>query len=181
MSETDDTNAVARERADKSLDAAVGELRAAAHKIGLEHEVPEGIAGHSIEELLGRITYIPSMARELRRAAGQAMAKGELRKLFDQAAQAPDGAGKKPEAPATIKALIEPSKIPANIPVGRDVQDLDGITVQTVKALKAAGLATVGDVVTVPDEHLVKLSGLGEKSVVQIRAAIARASSAGTT
>lgn len=174
MDEAEQMTAVARERADNQIDAALGALRKSAHEIGIEHGIPEGIAGHSIEELLGRMAYIPSMARDLRRACGQELAKQELNKLFDQnleTSERPRAA----KAPPPIQK-IEPSKIPPAIPVGLDVGSLDGVSVQTIKALRDAGLNKVGDVVNIPDEHLIKMQGLGEKSVAHIRAAIAKAS-----
>ena len=58
------------------------------------------------------------------------------------------------------------------------VDDLSGVTTQTVKALKEAGLFTVGDVAAVPDAHLLKFKGIAEKSLAQVRAAIAKASGA---
>lgn len=174
MTDAEQMTIVARERADKKIDSALGELRKAALAIGKKHGIPEDIAGHSIEELLGRMAYIPSMARDLRRACGQELAKLELNKFLDEAQDEPA------LKTSTAKpAPIEPSNIPGNIPIGLDVGQLDGITGQTVKALREAGLNKVGDIVTVPDEHLIKFNGLGEKSIAQIRVAIAKASSAG--
>lgn len=179
MSTAEQMTAVARERADKTIDKAIGELRAAALAIGKKHDIPEDIAGHSIEELLGRMAYIPSMARELRRSCGQELAKIELKRFLE------DSTLKTRKADVISTADIKPatkvipaSEIPANIPVGMDVGDLHGVTVQAVKALRTAGLTKVGDVVVVPDAHLVKINGLGDKSVAMIRAAIARAASA---
>ena len=169
MSEAELT-AIARERAEKRIDGALGELKKAAREIGKKYGIPDGIGGHTIEELLGRIAYIPTMARDMRRACGQELAKQELDTFLTEGA--PE---KLKEAPPTAK-IIEPSLIPGNIPVGLDVGDLDGVSVQAVAALREAGLNKVGDVVNVPDEFLVKINGLGEKSVAHIRAAIAKAS-----
>lgn len=172
MIDAEQMTAVARERADQRIDSALGELRKAALEIGKKHGIPENIAGHSIEELLGRMAYVPTMARDLRRACGQELAKQELNAFLDgsaSTAQAP-----KPPAPAAAK--IEPSLIPGNIPVGMDVGDLDGVSTQTIAALRASGLTKIGDIVAIPDEHLCKMNGLGEKSVAHLRAAIAKAS-----
>jgi hypothetical protein len=174
--EPDQLTQVARERADERIASAIGELHKAAAAIGKKHGIPEGINGHSVDELLGRIAYIPSMARELRRALALELTRGELNEAMKL--------GKKPASPPPApgakgpEALIEPSEIPDAIPVGLDVADLSGITVQTVKALKAAGLHTVGDLARIPDEHLEKVQGLGAKSVAQIRAAVGKASTA---
>lgn len=174
MPEANELMQVARQRAETTIDAALGELHAAAKEIGEKHEIPENIAGHSVSELLGRMAYIPSMARDLRRITGQELAKIELDKVMS-------GKSSKPKAaptpvPAPKQAAAEPSKIPDAVPVGMDVSELSGVTVQAVKALKAAGLHTVGDVVTVPDEHMLKIDGIAEKSLQQIRGAITRAS-----
>ena len=175
MDEMEQLAAVARERADKCIDGALGELHAAALEIGKEHDMPEGIAGHSIDELLGRMAYIPTMARDLRRACGQELAKRYINDMMTgKAAKVTTKVVDEPPA-----GKIEPSKIPGNIPVGMDVGDLDGVTVQAINALRTAGLTKIGDVVNVPDEHLVKITGLGEKSVAHIRAAIAKASESG--
>lgn len=168
----DEMTQVARREADKIIDTALGELRAAARDIGRRHEIPENIGGLSTEELLGRMAYIPSMARDLRRIAGQEIAK----QLIEQQIRRPPPSSPFPEPPPIEDSdRIDVSKIPDAIPVGMDVVDLDGVTVQTIKALKAAGLKTVGDVVAVPDEHLLKVSGIAEKGLQQIRAAIAKA------
>jgi hypothetical protein len=169
MEEIEQMTIVARERADKRIDTALGEMHAAAHKIGVAQKIPENIAGLSIEELLGRMAYIPTMARDLRRACGQELAKQELNAFLDTTPVPSNKAASKLPPP------IEPSKIPETIPVGMDVGDLDGVSTQTIAALRNAGLNSVGDVVAVPDEHLAKMQGLGEKSVAHIRAAIAKA------
>ncbi len=169
MTEVEQFTAIARERADKRIDAALGELHTAALSIGKKHGIPEGICGHSIDELLGRMAYIPTMARDLRRACGQELAKHEINAMMDGTASVKQD--KKP-----VPAKVEPSKIPGNIPVGMDVGNLDGISVQTIAALRAAGLTKVGDIMDVPDAHLIKQPGLGEKSVAHVRAAIAKAS-----
>ena len=176
MTDATELTVVARERADKRIDAAVGELIAAAHEIGKKHGIPEGIQGHSIGELLGRMAYIPSMARDLRRACGQELSKLEIDKVFEEKAGGADPAAQvETPAPKTASEVIPPSKIPDSVPIGMDVGDLSGVTVQAVKALKSAGLHKVGDVVNVPDEHLEKINGLGAKSVAMIRTAIAQA------
>ena len=170
MTDAEQMTKLARERADIRIDTAIGELRKAAVEIGKKHNIPENIAGHSIEELLGRMTYVPSMARDLRRACGQELAKQELNAFLD-------GSAASAQVPKILApAPIEPSKIPGNIPVGMDVGDLDGVSWQTIAALRASGLNKIGDVVGVPDEHLIKMNGLGEKSVAHVRAAIAKAS-----
>ncbi len=171
MSEIDQITAVARERADKRIDTALGQLHAAATRIGEEVGIPDNIAGQSIEQLLGRMAYIPTQARDLRRACAQELAKQEIDAMMS-------GKGL-PDPPAPVKvAVVEPSKIAGNIPVGLDVGSLDGISVQTVAALRALGLTNIGDIVNVPDEHLIKQQGLGEKSVAHLRVAIAKASGA---
>lgn len=174
MTTANEATVVARQRADKRIDSAIGELHAAALAIGKKYDIPEGVAGHSVDELLGRMAYVPTMARDLRRACGQELAQQELKQAFG------DLPGSSKRAPKTNKPnppVIDPSKIAANVPVSLDIGQLDGITTQTVKALRAAGLNKVGDIVTVPDEHLHKMQGLGEKSVAQIRVAIANAAS----
>ena len=176
MTEGEQITAIARERAEKRIDSALGDLKKAAREIGKKYGIPDGIGGHTIEELLGRMAYIPTMARDMRRACGQELAKQELANFLDDAAE-PEG---RQVLPPPIHPAIEPSKIPRKIPVGMDVCDLDGVTVQAINALRTAGLTKIGDVVNVPDEHLVKINGLGEKSVAHIRAAIAKASESGS-
>lgn len=159
----------ARERADRRLDAAIGELRKAAAEIGRAHKIPDDIQGHSVEELLGRIAYVPSLARELARAAGQALAKQEFDGLLATAAA--------PREPA-LGVVADTSKM-VSIPKGLDLADLPGITPAQVKALKAAGLNQVGDVVSVPDEHLAKVLSWEPKLIGKLRAAIGKASTPG--
>jgi hypothetical protein len=159
----------ARQRGDQRLDAALAALRRAAATIGTQHGIPEGIQGHSVEELLGRIAYVPSLARDLRRAAGQALAKQELDNLL-----------KAPPVPSqsSLRQVADTSDL-VNIPKGLDLADLAGITAAQVKQLKAAGLNQVGDIVNVPDEHLAKILTWDAKQVGKLRAAIAKASQPG--
>lgn len=174
MADANELMRAARERAEKIIDQAIGQLHAAAAQIGETCGIPENIAGHSIDELLGRMSYIPSMARDLRQACGQAIA----RKIMDDMLAGRIQANTPPPlaAPVPKAEKIEVSKIPGQVPVGRDIGDLSGVTVQAVKALKDAGFRTVGDVFAAPDEHLLKIPGIAEKSLAQVRSAIAKAS-----
>lgn len=158
----------AREKADKRLHAAIGELHRAAAEIGARHQIPDGIQGHSVAELLGRIAWVPALSRELARAAGQALAKQEL-----------DGLLKTPAAPSK-PALggVDPAALP-RVPMGMDLADLPGITPAQVKALKAAGLHQVTDVVNMPDEHLAKITSWDAKAIGKLRAAIGKVSTPG--
>lgn len=155
----------AREKADRRLNAAVGALRKAAAEIGRAHKIPDEIQGHSVEELLGRIAYVPSLSRELARAAGQALAKQELDGLLEKTP-----APSKPAVGAVDTANL------VSIPKGLDLADLAGITPAQVKHLKAAGLNQVQDVIDMPDEHLAKVLSWDPKQIGKLRAAIAKAS-----
>lgn len=158
----------AREKADRRLNAAVGALRKAAAEIGRTHQIPDDIQGHSVEELLGRIAYVPSLSRELARAAGQALAKQEI-----------DGMRSTPIAPGEpALGTVDTSSL-VTIPSGMDLADLGGISPAQVKQLKAAGLHQVGQVVSVPDEHLVKMLNWDPKQIGKLRAAISKASQPG--
>lgn len=158
----------AREKADKRLNDAVGALRKAAAEIGRAHQIPDGIQGHSVEELLGRIAYVPSLSRELARAAGQALAKQEI-----DAFNAPARAPLQPPVGAVDTSTL------VRIPAGLDVADLAGITPAQVKQLKAAGMHQVQDVVNVPDEHLAKVLSWEPKQIAKLRAAVSKASQPG--
>ena len=165
MSDQTELLNVARERAEARIDAAIGSLRKHAAQLGIDNKFPDNIAGHSASELLGRIAYVPSLARDLRRTLAQSLAQQELQGVF-----ASHAAEVKPSTPAPAVA-----QNPATIPVSLDLANLSGVPVAVVRACKAAGLATVGDVNTIPDEHLLKINGLAERSVALLRAAIAKA------
>lgn len=156
---------IAREQAEKRIDAAIGELVKEAHRIADKYGFPEGVAGHSVGELLGRLTYVPSMARELRRQLGAALSKREIENVIYPQIQ--------PDPPAPVSRETQP---PANtvVPGNLDLSDVPGITVAVVKALKGAGLYNVTDVTRVPDEHLLKISGIAERSLQQLRASLAK-------
>lgn len=176
--EPDQLTQAARERADARIAAAIGELHKAALEIGKRHGIPEGISGHSIDELLGRISYIPSMARELRRALALELTKLEISAVMKGEVPAPATKPNRTAETGGKGKTGEASEIPETIPAGLDVSELSGITVQTVKALKAAGLNTVGDVVQIPDEHLLKVLGGGQpgaKNLAAVRKAVAGA------
>jgi len=81
-----------------------------------------------------------------------------------------------PAPPPPPPAARAPKELTAStITPGTDLDALPGITTQTAKALKQAGLFVVGDVVSVPDEHLLKIPGIAESSLAQLRAAIGKA------
>jgi hypothetical protein len=155
----------ARAKADARLNNAVGALRKAAAEIGRSHDIPDGIQGHSVEELLGRIAYVPSLSRELARAAGQALSKQEIDALVSQP---------RPQVQPQVRT-VDTSTM-TRIPSGLDLADLPGITPQMVKQLKAAGMNQVQDVVSVPDEHLAKVLSWEPKQVGKLRAAVSKAS-----
>ena len=170
MSDVEQMTAVARDRADECIDKALGELHAAAQRIGEKAGIPDNIAGQSIEQLLGRMAYIPTQARDLRRACAQELAKQNIAAFLS-------GDTPRPElAPKVDIPVVEPSKIPGSIPVGMDIGSVEGISVQTLAALRASGLTSIGDIVNVPDEHLCKIQGMGEKSVAHLRVASAKVS-----
>jgi len=158
----------ARQRGDRRLDAALAALRRSAAAIGAQFGIPEGIQGHSVEELLGRIAYVPSLARDLRRAAGQALAKQELDRLLKAPPVPSESSLRQVNAPAGAAGPV--------IPMGLDLADLAGMTAAQVKQLKAAGLNQVCDVVNMPDEHLAKVTSWDAKNVGKLRAAIAKVS-----
>lgn len=126
---------VARERAEARLDAAARQIRQAIIAAAKEHEIPEGVLGHDVVDLLGRIMFQPALSRDLRREAGQMMAKQELQKI---GASAPPAAPPAPSAPAPA-AGVDPV-----IPTSLAIADLKGITVAQCKALQAAGLNQIG-------------------------------------
>ncbi len=169
MADTDQVNQVARQRAEARIDKALGELKDAGAAIGKKHHIPEDIAGHSVSELLGRMAYVPSMARDLRRIAGQELAKQELEAAFGVPA-----VDEPPSPPAT--GAVDISKIGASVPLQRSLTELDGINSNLAKALRVAGMVTIADVIAVPDEHLLKVDGVADKSLAQLREAIAKAS-----
>lgn len=171
--ESTELTQVARQRADVRIDAALVDIRQALTDIAKRHRIPDGVQGHTPEDLLGRISQVPSMSRELRLALGQALARQEI-ELMTRApvAETPPAVTQPP--PQKPRELKNPGRIPGP-PAGLDVDDLKGISPQVARALKAAGLKTVGDVVAVPDDHLVKIGGIGERSLAQIREALAAA------
>lgn len=69
---------VARERAEKKIDAALTAVTKAVRYVSESHNIPKGVGGHEPDELLGRILFVPGQARELRLALGQTMARHEL-------------------------------------------------------------------------------------------------------
>jgi hypothetical protein len=158
----------AREKADKRLNDAVGALRKAAAEIAKAHGIPDGIQGHSVEELLGRIAYVPSLSRELGRAAGQVLAKQEIDAVVSPA---------RPAVQSPVRP-VDTSQLP-RIPAGLDLAELAGITPVQVKQLKGAGMNQVQDVINVPDEHLAKVLSWEPKQIGKLRAAVAKASTPG--
>lgn len=158
----------ARERAERRLDTALGEIRQSIMEAAKRNRIPEGVMGHDVVDLLGRVMFVPALSRDLRREAGQIMAKQEI-----EALHAPPAARHAPAAPPPPPAAFTGGA--PSIPVARNLADLPGVNVSTVKALAQAQLVTVGDVVNVPDEHLAKVTGLNAQAIGKLRAAIAKA------
>jgi hypothetical protein len=158
---------LARERAEKRLDAAIAQIRLGIVKAAKDHQIPEGVLGHDTVDLLGRIMFQVALSRDLRREAGQLMAKQELEAMGRSTPAPPAPA---PEDQASTTA------VDALIPTSLAIAELQGITVAQCKALQAAGINQVGDLINVPDEHLEKITKLDAKAIGKVRAAVAKAS-----
>lgn len=179
MADEGQLSRIARERAGKLMDAAVGALNEAADRIAEEHQIPHGINGLTRGEILGRTAFVASMQRELRVAAEMQLAT-EIMKAetyqpqYDpQKLKGPEVTLIKPLGGNILPPLVAPppaTKAPANDTI--DLGELPGITVSTVKALKAAGFHRVCDVRDVPDEHLLAVNGIATKSLGALRAAV---------
>lgn len=167
MAEVNEILQLARERAEKRLDTALGEIRLSMLEIAKRHRIPEGVLGHDVYDLLGRIAHSPALARDLRREAGQIMAKQELEELQSLPRPAP------PPAPTRVQPAAAGQ---AQVPVSMAIADLNGITVAQVKVLNGAGIIQIADLVNMPDEHLAKVTQLDPKAIGKIRAAVAKAS-----
>lgn len=174
--DTTELTQIARQRADVRIDAALAAVRKAMQAVAGEFGIPDGIHGHTPEDLLGRISQVPSLSRELRVALAQALAKREIEAMTaSQARPEPQAAAGVRQAPPQRPRPAPPVEAAPKLPEGMPLEDLDGVTVQTVRILRQAGLRTVGDVARVPDEHLEKIGGIGPRSIHQLRDAIARA------
>lgn len=177
--ETKLLNEAARAAAERTIDSALGAMNAAAEEIGQKYGIPDNVGGNSRAVLLGRLTYVPSMARELRTICGQLMAKREIERMLAE------GMTPRSTAPAlTPKISTELEDIPplapvAGPPAGMDITQLEGVHPNTVKALQNAGITNVGELMAMPDEHLIKYPGLGDKTVAQLRTAISKAGQPG--
>lgn len=154
---------LARARGEKRLDAAIKQIREDMQTAAKDHDIPADVLGHDVVDLLGRIMFTPALARDLRREAGQRMAKQELETMGSTTAPATSAT---PPAPA-IKLTV--------IPTSLSIAELQGITVHQSKALMAAGINQVGDLLNIPDEHLAKVTKLDDKAIGKIRAAVAKA------
>ena len=80
--ETKLLNEAARAAAERTIDKALGAMTAAAEEIGKQYGIPDNVGGNSRAVLLGRLTYVPGMAREVRTVCGQLMAKGEIERML---------------------------------------------------------------------------------------------------
>ncbi len=195
--ESKQLNEAARAVAERTIDAALGAMNAAAEAIGQKYGIPDNVGGNSRAVLLGRLTYVPSMARELRTICGQLMAKGEIERMLaeglpgiNQGAKLSDATvaainaevlaeyhARTPGTPK-ISTELEDEKPPAPVAgpaAGMDITQLEGVHPNTVKALQIAGITNVGELMAMPDEHLIKYPGIGDKTLAQLRLAISKA------
>ena len=199
--ETKLLNEAARAAAERTIDSALGAMNAAAEEIGQKYGIPDNVGGNSRAVLLGRLTYVPSMARELRTICGQLMAKREIERMLAEGMPGINPGAKLSDAtvaginaevvakyrdrtPLTPKISTELKDIPplapvAGPPAGMDITQLEGVHPNTVKALQNAGITNVGELMAMPDEHLIKYPGLGDKTVAQLRTAISKAGQPG--
>jgi hypothetical protein len=188
---SDDLLNVARQRADEKLTKAISDLIAAATNIATEHGIPEGISGHSPAELLGRVAYVQSLSRELRVTAVQHLARIELERMT-AAPELPLPVDLDPEKLRAANAFLDAQPVPPRktweqfessetpqqlAPPSPSLAcaliELPGIGPAAASALRDAGFVTVGDVLNVPDEFLLKLDRVGPKAVAAMRTAIA--------
>lgn len=178
MSDEGKTSQIAREKASDVLAQASADLIKFAAAIARKYHIPDGINGLSRGEFLGRISFVVSMQRDLKRAGEDLIAQDVLRRQFGV-----KGAENDPDAQAEAERLIdsldlspEAPVIPGNAPVALtiDIGDLPGITVQTVKALKGAGLHQVSDIEKYTDEALLAINGIAGPTLAKVRAAVAQ-------
>ncbi len=166
----------ARDQARQRLNAARGELVQAANDIAKKYLIPEQIGGHTAGGLVGRITFVPSQGRELLVIATNMLAQDILREMMAAPAPAPVPTLAADPVPAVgPTALDAPEPVRGQLNYQMDIELVPGLQPRVVQALKQAGYIQLADIVDVPSEHLVKIQGVGEASIVAIREAIQQA------
>ncbi len=156
----------AREAAAKLLGQATSELLKSAETIAENYGLPEGINGLSRPEFLGRMTFIVSMSRDLKRAGEEELAAKAIKKTFKNSLA--------PAEPIAETIEVKPGAkddTPALPLINRDITDLS-ITVQAVKALKTAGIHQIAELDLYTDAALMAIPGIAAPSVAAIRKAI---------
>lgn len=169
MADDKTTAMLARQHADDHLGKASTALIRAADQIAEQYQIPDNINGLSRGEFLGRISFVISMQRDLRRAGVDLYANGLIRnqlKDMDPAPTPDDLDTTEVVAQATQEA--ETSHDPAMA-----VENIPGLTVQMVKALKTAGIHQLGDIDKFTDDALLNLNGIAGPSLAKIRASVA--------
>lgn len=161
MADHTDLIQLARKRGDEKIDVAIGQLHKQAEILANAAGIPDNIKGLAPGAMLGRISYVPSQSIELKRALSQALSSIELNKITEHA--------------TTLDVREEMDTVPQIEPTGIDVAknlaDTD-LPPPLVAALNTHDLHTLGDVMGVPDEHLLKMRGIGARSLEQIKRAI---------
>lgn len=172
---------LARQQASRAIDLASAALIGAAEKIAKHFGVPDGIAGLTKAESLGRMTFVQSMGREVRSATEQEIAKNVLKAQIPapqyEAPPPPEIYGDGPVATPLQDPLYEPPAPTAPVvhePVDTlDLGELPGVPVTISKALKGGGYNQVKDVIGVPDEHLLAVNGIAAASLAKLKGAVA--------
>ncbi len=170
------TTVIAREKAADRLAQASAALIKAADKVAAQHGIPENINGLSRGDFLGRVSFVVSMQRELKRAGEDVVAQQILRQQFD-AAEPPetmDDLDKLTDATAPAAGASQDDPPPTDVGA-MDVTTIPGLNVQMHKALKGAGIHMLEDIEKFTDEALLKVPGIAAPSLAKIRTATAAA------
>jgi len=166
------TTQQARQHAAERLKLATAELSKAADRIAERFEIPDNINGLSRGEFLGRVSFVVSLERDLRRAGedvyAQHFIRSKLAGIQAPAIQAP-AIDSLDDVPPAESAPEDPARINDAMPI----ENIPGLTVQIVKALKQAGIHQLGDVNKFTDDALLKINGIANPSLQKLRASVA--------
>ena len=161
MTDHTDLIQLARKRGDERIDIAIGQLHKQAEILANAAGIPDNVAGCAPGALLGRISYVPSMSRDLRQTLSRSMSAIELNKITDVTNQ------------LDVQAEMDapPPVMPVGINTAKALEDTE-LSPPIVAALKANDIFTIGDVMGIPDEHLLKMRGIATRSLQAIKGII---------
>lgn len=141
-------------QASMKLDQAISDLMAKAVEVARKHDIPEA-SGMRPAEVLGRLAWVQSASREMRKALEAQIAE-QIMAAAERPTDVPEGELGAPSTSLDMRTLWQ----------------LQGIPTRAKQALEAAGYDVAWKIDRATDQTLLQVAGIGAHAIAKIRQAL---------